>query len=295
MQRIFLTFVLFVGCILITTAQTLKTKTIDHGGSGQFKSIAVKEKSMPDFVIYRPKDLMYTHARQGDIPVLLFGNGGCSDTSIGYERMLTEIASHGYIVVAIGEMQDKRFDRTEGHTESSELMRGLDLLLVLNQTKGSNYYHFIDSTRIAVAGHSCGGAQVLCNAADKRLKTYIILNAGMGDMEMAGASRLSLPKLHAPILYIVGGPSDVAYENAQKDYDRINHVPVCLVNHPKSGHSGTYDEQFGGCYGRLVVDWLDWQLKGEQVNSDIFLCDGTPIGYDGLTVKAKKFIDVKKY
>ena len=59
--------------------------------------------------------LAYTHARQGAVPILLFGNGGCSDTSIGYERMLTEIASHGYVVVAVGEMQDKRNDRPERH------------------------------------------------------------------------------------------------------------------------------------------------------------------------------------
>lgn len=272
----------------LVSKQILKQKIVDEGGSGMFKAVAVKEKGLPDFVIYRPKDFLHTHARQGALPILMFGNGGCSDTSIGYERMLTEIASHGYVVVAIGEMQDKRLDRPEGHTPSSELKRGLDWIVEQSKTKGSDYYQNIDPDRVAAAGHSCGGAQVLANAADARLKTYLILNAGMGDMEMADASKESLPNVHAPILYVVGGPDDVAYQNAQLDYDRIHHVPVALANHPASGHGGTYHEQYGGDYGRMVIDWLDWQLKGKKENADIFL-KGDLKNYKGWDVKAKNF------
>lgn len=271
-----------------TSNQIVKQKVVDNGGSGMFKAVAVKEKGLPDFVIYRPKDFLHTHARQGALPILVFGNGGCADTNIGYERMLTEIASHGYVVVAIGEMQDKRFDRPEGHTPSSELKRGLDWIVEQSKTKGSDYYQNVDPDRVAAAGHSCGGAQVLANAADPRLKTYLILNAGMGDMEMADASKESLANVHAPILYVVGGPDDVAYQNAQTDYGRIQHVPVALANHPASGHGGTYHETYGGDYGRLVVDWLDWQLKGKKANADIFL-KGDLRNYDGWEVKAKNF------
>lgn len=185
---------LLAVCMLCTKAQTVRTRVIDEGGTGTFKAVATKETTMPDFVVYRPKDLLHAHARCGALPLLLFGNGGCSDTSAGYERMLTEVASHGYIVVAIGEMRDSLNERAIGQTESSELMRGLEQMLQLNRTKGTEYYHFIDTTKIAAAGHSCGGAQVLCNAADPRLQTYLILNAGMGDMEMAGAGHGFKPK-----------------------------------------------------------------------------------------------------
>ena len=292
MKQIALMLACLASGILSAVAQPLKTKVIDEGGTGMFKAVAVKEQTMADFVVYRPKDLLHAHARCGALPLLLFGNGGCADTSVGYERMLTEVASHGYIVVAIGEMSDSLNERPTGQTESSELMRGLELMLQLNHTKGTDYYHFIDTTKIAAAGHSCGGAQVLCNAGDPRLKTYLILNAGMGDMEMAGASRASLPRLHAPVLYIVGGPKDVAFENAQKDYARISHVPVCLANHPASGHGGTYYDKYGGDYGRLVIDWLDWHLKGRQENAKIFLSD-KPEGYSGWELKAKNFIDFR--
>lgn len=288
MKRIALSLLFFLMSVLTLTAEPVKTKVIDDGGSGMFKAIAVKEKGLPDFVIYRPKDFMYTHARQGAVPILLFGNGGCSDTSIGYERMLTEIASHGYVVVAVGEMQDKRNDRPERHTASSELKRGLDWIVEQSRTKGSDYYQNVDPNKVAAAGHSCGGAQVLANAADPRLKTYLMLNAGMGDMEMAGASKESLPNVHGPILYVVGGPKDVAYENAQMDYARIHHAPVALANHPASGHGGTYHEKYGGDYARLVIDWLDWQLKGKKDNANVFL-KGDLKDYPGWEVKAKNF------
>jgi len=292
MKKQLLTLAMAALGITTSTAQPLKTRLIDEGGTGTFKAVAVKEQTMADFVVYRPKDLLHAHARCGALPLLLFGNGGCSDTSVGYERMLTEVASHGYIVVAIGEMRDSLNERPVGQTESSELMRGLELLLKLNRTKGTEYYNMVDTTKIAAAGHSCGGAQVLFNAGDPRLKTCLILNAGMGDMEMAGASRGSLPRLHTPILYIVGGPTDVAYENAQKDYARISHVPVCLANHPASGHGGTYGDKYGGDYGRLVLDWLDWHLKGRQENAKTFLAE-KPEGYSGWELKAKNFIDFK--
>lgn len=268
--------------------QGIQTKTIDEGGSGQFKAIAVKEAGAEDFVVYHPKDMDYAHARCGALPLLMWANGGCMDTSAGYERMLTEVASHGYVVMAIGEMEEHLNSRKQNHTESSELKRGLDWMLQQARTKGSTYYQHIDTLKIAAAGHSCGGAQVLWNAADPRLKTLMIMNAGMGDMEMAGASRASLPKVHTPILYVTGGESDVAYENAKKDYERISHVPVVWANHPASGHGGTYQQLYGGDYGRLVIDWLDWQLKGNTSLGETFLGVEAK-GYQGWNIQAKHF------
>lgn len=267
-------------------------KTIDEGGSGMFKAIAVKEAGAEDFVVYRPKDLAHAHARQGKLPLLMWANGGCMDTSAGYERMLTEIASHGYIVMAIGEMEAYLDSRKQSPTESSELKRGLDWMLCQNTLKSSAYYQYIDTTRIAAAGHSCGGAQALWNAADPRLKTLMIMNAGMGDMEMAGASRASLSKVHTPILYVTGGESDVAYGNAKKDFERIGHVPVAWANHPASGHGGTYKEKYGGDYARLVIDWLDWQLKGKKDCAETFI-GGEAKGYSGWTIQTKHFVDFK--
>ena len=257
-------------------------KVVEFGGTGRNKAIAVREKSLPDFVVYRPL------RTRGKVPVLVFCNGACMDTSIDYENMLSDIASHGYIVVAIGELQMFAQHNKDQQTSSSMVKTALDWISQQAADTASPYYGMIDADKIAAAGHSCGGAQVLANAADSRLKTYIILNAGMGKMTMADANPQSLKNLHAPILYLVGGTSDVAWKNAQMDYDAIKKNPVVLADNTQSGHGGTYGEPSGGANSRMVRAWLDWQLKDRQENKSLFI-DGDLNGYDNFTIKHKNF------
>ena len=129
---------------------------------------------------------------------------------------------------------------------------------------------------------------MLANAADPRLKTCLILNVGMGKMKMADASRKSLKNLHGPILYLVGGTEDVAWKNAQMDYDAIKKTPVVLADNTTSGHGGTYEQPCGGDNSRMVRAWLDWQLKGRQEPKSLFI-GGDLSGYKDWTIKHKNF------
>lgn len=264
-------------------------KVPDFGGNGPFKAVAVREKSLPDFTVYHPNNMEQAVRRSGGkLPVLIFANGGCMDTSVGYENMLTHVASHGYVVVAIGEMQQYQGQRREQQTPSSMVAKAMDWIGQQATDKDSPYYNKVDTEKMAAAGHSCGGAQVLANAADTRLKTYLILNAGMGGMEMAGASAKSLKNLHAPVLYLTGGPTDVAYRNAQTDYESIRKVPVVWADNTPSGHGGTYNQPAGGANAQMVLSWLEWQLRGKKDFDALFL-NGDLKGYDGWTLKQKNF------
>lgn len=147
--------------------------------------------------------------------------------------------------------------------------------------------HRPDTTRIALAGHSCGGAQALFNAADPHVRTLLMLNSGMGDITMARASSACLAQLHSPVLYLTGGPSDIAYANAMRDYDRINHVPVVSADLPTAGHGGTYGQSCGGPFGQLVRDWLDLTLRGRTDLRPRFLAPSHP-AYPGWTLKNKR-------
>lgn len=269
-------------------------KHIDNGGSGAFKSVAVSEETLPGFVVYRPQDLYWAATREKALPILIWGNGACVDTSIDYERMLIELASKGYVVVAVGDIQFEKKDRKDNHTSSAMLAQAIDWVKAQAADKKSIYYGNVDTTKIAAAGHSCGGAQVLANAANPDIKTCLILNAGMGDIEMAGASKESLTKLHTPMLYLTGGPEDVAYNNAQLDYERINHVPVVYADMSTAGHGGTYWQPGGGDFGRMVEAWLDWNLKGKKENKRIFI-QGDLSSFPGWTIKSKGYPnDVKE-
>jgi hypothetical protein len=98
-----------------------------------------------------------------------------------------------------------------------------------------------------------------------------MVNSGMGNIEMSGASAKSLESLHAPILYMPGGESDIAYGNAVMDYERINHVFAAFANHLTAGHGGDFDQMYGGSFARMMTKWLNWQLKNRAADSEVFL------------------------
>jgi len=288
---LFLTFQFLMPVLCSASAeerQNQNIKRVDNGGSGMFRSVAVSEESLPGFVVYRPEDMFRASASEHKLPVLIWCNGGCSDTSIEYERMLTELASHGYVIIALGDMKFTHEERIVSHTSHDMLPKAIEWIKNESVRANSPYKGNVDIDRIAAAGHSCGGAQVLANARDKDLKTCLILNAGMGDMEMAGASRESLSNLRVPVLYMTGGPDDVAYDNAILDFERIKGVPVTHADMPEAGHAGTYKEPGGGDFGRMVKDWLDWNLKGKEINKRIFAQNDTS-SYPGWTIRSKEY------
>lgn len=265
-----------------------KEKVIDKGGGGPYSAIAKTEVNLPDHVIYRPQNIAYASNVEGKLPVLIFANGGCNDTSVTHERVLNEIASNGYVVIALGEMQMRLDDREIRKAPDEQIFTALDWILSENENPESDYYQCIATDRIAMGGQSCGGAQVINVAADARFKTYLMYNSGIGDMEMNGADKKKLTNFHAPVLYIIGDEEDIAYQNALKDYDRIKKVPVAFANLKDGGHMGTFDEPNGGAFARISIDWLDWQLKGRTSRSVVFLNNQLK-DYPGWSIQTKKF------
>ncbi|GAA4296785.1 hypothetical protein GCM10023163_17050 [Aestuariibaculum suncheonense] len=276
-----------VFAITLSYAQVIKTKIIDNGGRGNYSSIAVTEESLPDFVLYRPENIQKAVKQQGQLPILVWANGGCMNSSIHQERFLSELASHGYIIIAIGALQMTVEEREHKSTADNELLNALNWIEQQAEKPDNAYYNNVDLNKIAAGGHSCGGAQTLRIANDPRIKTYLMLNAGMGNMTMAGASSESLQNLHAPIIYMIGGKSDIAYDNAILDYSRIEHVPVVFADHTTAGHGATFSKEYGGSFAEMTLDWLDWQFKNKD-NSAIFL-NSALSKYPEWTMKAKGF------
>lgn len=283
---------IFLLVTISAFGQISRSKIIDNGGSGQYKAVAVTEKTLEDFVLYRPLDLDNTSEIEGKLPIIIWANGGCMDSSIHHERLLTEVASHGYLIVAIGKLQMTLEERVHAQTPDDEMLKAIAWISNQSKLNSSNYFRKVDLDNIALAGMSCGGAQTIRVANDSRIKTYMIFNAGMGDMTMAGANEASLKSLHGSIVYIVGGESDVAYKNTLLDFERINHVPIALASHKTAGHGGTFAEEYGGSFARMALDWLDWQFK-EKDSSPIFI-NGNLENYPDWTMKAKNFNNITK-
>lgn len=286
MKAIIISLTLSIAAIVSMAAPT--KKIIDNGGSGKYKAEAIAEPTLPGFVIYKPQDTRKFSDLQKKLPLLIFANGGCNDTSLPHEKMLNDLASYGYLIIALGEMQETIDDRKLNKSPNEDMIRAIEWAEQQNHKKNSLYYNLIDLDHIALGGQSCGGAQVLANCNDKRIKTCILLNSGMGNMEMAGANKESLKKLHCPILYITGGESDVAYPNAVIDYKNITHVPVAFANQLQVGHGGTFHEQYGGSFSNMVRLWLDWHFKNEVQNKQIFLHNQLN-DFPDYTIEAKNF------
>ena len=321
----------------VCSAQTKYSQVIEGGGTGDYKSVAVGDESLPTHMIYRPKDLKRYVAENGKIPVLLYANGACVNNILEMSRLLTEVASYGYICIAIGPYQDMPDDafyaqwrgvvrgnypeskvnaimgngerltpytdaeraqqaaereaarqaatrsnrnrtpqqapQQQFRTYGRQLLEALDWLTDQNINEDSEYYHMIDLDHVAAMGQSCGGAQVLSIAHDPRIKTCLIFNSGIGEMEMNGASKKSLANLHTPMLYINGGKVDVAYNNANGDWGRISDdIPVVKIS-TLDGHHGTYYEKHAGAFAVVARKWLNWQLKGQVGDSALFMND----------------------
>ncbi|MDI6402581.1 hypothetical protein QLX67_11290, partial [Balneolaceae bacterium ANBcel3] len=152
---------------------------------------------------------------------------------------------------------------------SSQLLDAIDWAFAQNKDENSPYSDKIDTTNISVSGMSCGGLQALKVAPDPRISTVGVFNSGIFNEPMSGnpmvpeVGKDQLEKLHSPALYLIGGESDIAYENGMDDFSRINHVPV-FVGNMDVGHGGTYREPHGGAFAEVATQWFKWQLKNDD-------------------------------
>ena len=273
--------------------QVSRQKEIDNGGSGRYKAIVVSEKTLPNFTVYRPRNIKYAARREGPLPILIWCNGACSGSSTSYERLLNHIASHGYVVVGIGAFEMTDDERDDGGSDEKMVVEAYNWLARQEKLTTSDYFHAINVKNVALAGHSCGGAQAIANCSKSWVKTLLIMNAGMGCMSMGGASPTTLNSLHCPLIYMTGGTGDVAYENAKTDYGKVK-KPVAWADLSDAGHNPGYWEQYGGRFGTIAIKWMDWQLKGYKQNARIFLKPDLT-GFDShWTVKTRNFTAADK-
>lgn len=268
---------------------------IEEGGAGPHPAIVTEDRSLPGMTIYRSRDLSAFGADQ-KLPVLLWGNGACANTTQEHKNFLNEIASHGYVILAIGLLDqiEQPDESSRQMTRSSQLLTALDWILAENESTESVYFGKVDVSKVAAMGMSCGGLQAIEISADPRISTSIICNSGVlpEPSPMAAMPALSkevLKKFHAPVLYIMGGPSDIAYDNAMDDFSRVDHVPIVMTN-LDVGHGGTFSRPHGGEFTGVALAWLDWQLKDKAGASAWFLGEGSKLNNDpDWTIETKNF------
>ena len=273
-----------------------QSKVVEDGGTGPYKVLMLEDPSLEAHTIFAPQDLA-PFGKKNPLPVLVWGNGACTNSPWEHYKFLNEIASHGFLVIATGYIPMEEKPYRGPMSTSAQQIESIDWAIAQNADKDSPYYGRIDVDHIAAAGMSCGGLQTLDNATDPRLKTIMICNSGLfinpgtavPNMPMPAKDRLQ--EITVPVIYILGGPEDIAYENGMDDFHRLVKVPAFAANYPV-GHGGTYRQDHGGEFTVPALAWLQWQLKGDKEAAKLF--QGADCGLanrEGWTVEKNDLID----
>ena len=266
-------------CYSAMYAQQPTVRTVEDGGTGTYSAIMHTDNSLATHTIFRPKDLS-AFGKQNKLPIIAWGNGACANSPWEHVNFLSEVASHGFLVIAIGPMPQEG-EKGGGKSTSSQMTDAINWAIAQNSDKNSPFYNKIDISKIAISGMSCGGLQTLEIAPDPRITTTVVCNSGIfinpgsGFPGMPNLKKDDLLKLHTPTLYILGGEKDIAHENGMDDYSKINHVPVFVAN-MNVGHGGTYGQPHGGEFAKVATAWFKWQLKGDSEAGKFFT--GNPCG-----------------
>ncbi|MCE7053143.1 esterase family protein [Algoriphagus sp. AGSA1] len=267
------------------------SEIIENGGTGIYPALMKSEPSLPTHTIFRPQKLD-AFGGANKLQVIAWGNGACYDSPWEHVNFLNEIASHGFLVVAIGTMPKQ----TDVRSKSQKLLDAIDWATAQNNDPKSPYYQKIDTGHIAVSGMSCGGLQTIEVAGDPRITTVGVFNSGV--LGSPGAGMAGMPKVNkdqlqnikVPTLYLLGGESDIAYANGTDDFSRINHIPIFMGN-LDVGHGGTYGQPYGGEFARVALNWYKWQLKGDEEAGKLFSSNPPELATSSGWTVAKKNMD----
>jgi len=235
------------------TASTNTGKSVT--GSGPHK-VVIETNSATGIkcgTIFRPQDL----GASAKYPILLWGEGGCSQDGLSSQAAMGEIASWGYFIIADGTPGGT--GACTGGQDGKALLDYLTWVTAENDKSCSAYYQSVETTKVAADGFSCGGLMAENIAADARLSAIGITSSG----QMSANSAL-YAKFHTPFKVMNGGSADIAYENGLRDYQQISAlgIPSVYFSKTSANHGGDLSTAKGD-FNSVNLAWLNWQLKGD--------------------------------
>ncbi|KAI1343447.1 hypothetical protein F5Y15DRAFT_427834 [Xylariaceae sp. FL0016] len=226
-------------------------------GSGPYPAHATTDAGLPNHTIYAPKTPPPANL---SLPFISWGNGGCATSSASYRNFLTEIASHGYVIAADGPMTGAG----TGQSRVSDSRASIDWAM----RGGAAKFGSVNLDNITTAGHSCGGLEAMSTAYhDEKVKRIMMFDIAIFQDER----RYLLSEIKVPVAWFVGGPKDMGYPNAEKDYGLLNEGLPAYKASLDTGHGGTYNATNGGKFGKAAVAYLEWQYRADTTSRAVLL------------------------
>jgi hypothetical protein len=274
-----------------TKLTTVDVAPVGNPPTGPFAVVVEHDPGLVTHTIYRPRDLTLDEHN-----VLVWGEGGCAKNGLMFLEYLSEIASHGFVVIADGPPVARPAGgpgagrggpppgggagapapggaggppaggggppaNRASMVNGTALVAALDWLEAESKNRGSRFYGKVDVERTAAMGMSCGGLMSYGASNDPRVATVGIWNSGLFPDD--GNAKI-YDGIHGSVIIVTGGESDVAYPNGKRDFEVMPaRIPVFYGVYPAIGHGGTYNQDNGGPFGVAAVAWLKWQLQGD--------------------------------
>ncbi|KAK4251843.1 hypothetical protein C7999DRAFT_10473 [Corynascus novoguineensis] len=236
-----------------------------NSGTGPFAPAGYyTSDALEGHTFYAPQNI----PSDAKLPVMLWGNGGCSADATGQAPFLTELASHGVLVIASGTPGNG------GGTTAEIMTQSIDFI---TSNAGQGDWANIDASRITAAGWSCGGIEAYAQIWDDRVQSIGIWSSGLLDNYTAAND------FTKPVFFFLGGPSDIAYQNGERDYAAMPAGVPKWKGNLDVGHGGTYTDTNGGKFGVIGGYWVEWILRGDSSAADYLTGDGAK--NDGWTVE----------
>ncbi|KAK0717650.1 hypothetical protein B0T26DRAFT_740940 [Lasiosphaeria miniovina] len=221
-------------------------------GTGPYPAQAFTDPSLPNHTVFAPKT---PPPADVSLPAVAWGNGGCGTDPSTHASFLVEIASHGYVIAADGVAGGKT-----GASQSmvKDMKASLDWFA---QGSGAAKYGNVNASALTAMGHSCGGLESMSSAYhDDRVKRVVLFNIAI----FQDQKRYLLQEIKIPVAWFMGGPKDMGYPNAEKDYKLL---PAGLPAYKASldtGHGSTFAAANGGKAAKAAVAYLDWQYRSDD-------------------------------
>lgn len=247
-----------------------------QGAPGAYSIALIEHVAFPNRTLYLPQGV----PAGVKVPIFAWENGICYQYGRMYQGFLQEIASHGYLVVVPGRPNElgKKGTTADWQLES------------IAQARAWTTAPFeVDKTKVAIAGHSCGGSETLRNlgrTTSDQVTTGIVMNS-------AGQSE-AYEDIDVPILLVHGGQTDTE-NRADANFDWVSEnkedTPIAEIG-LQTGHLGSYWRPRGGIYAETVVRWLNWNLKG-NANEKLYFSGGkeSPAAKRGWQIKTNNIGD----
>lgn len=266
-----------VACAIVDsislTAEAVDTRSPYH-------PVVREAAPLTGHTLYRPAD-------GSQHPVVVWGNGGGSLSNEHALTFLCQVAAAGFAIVAPGDPTNR----------SGAVMNDSrpDVLRQAINWAASGTSPHLDSSAIAVMGHSMGGVQSWTAAAHPAVSSHACWNGSSGPASHLPAV---VAAVTVPTMIVTGGPTDPATAPSLDDFSaRSDRAPVIHIDNHLAGHAGIFHgtndpaavragathagQEIEVVASVLAVRWLNFTLRRDEESASYFLGDRNTIS--GLT------------